>query len=444
MTFSRRLEQLLIAGLTVGIAACGSSDANPTQNPPPPIADRLSITLTPESDSIQSGATRLFAARVTNQFGVERTVPVDWASSNTAVATIGPTGLATAVSAGSVQLIASITGHADTALVTVFGAAVPLLIVPDAVNLLVGDDIQLLATMGNGVAGAGEGVIWSTSDSTLATVAADGTVSGHEEGLVTLTAQIGGATAEAKVVVQAAPVATITLTPAVNSIMAGSTVELEAIARSATGKYIPNITFLWASSDTSVATVNNGGLVHGRSRGFSIISASAQGKRGSVSVNVGPAPVARVVATVPDSSLLEGQVVQATATAYDASNRAITGVTVAWQSSNPAIATVTSSGRVTMLVAGSVNIVALSGGKTGVIPITVSSRAPTSVAITPAAPSVMVNGTTQLTARVLDQNGQPMAGSIIAWNVSNSSIAGITQSGLMTGKVQGIVNIIYR
>ena len=442
MTFSRRIVQVANAGLVVGITACGTSDANPTQNPPPPpVADRLTVTLTPEQDSIALGTTRLFAAKVTNQYGVERSVPVDWASSNAAVATISPAGLATAVSGGSVLLIASISGHADTALVTVFGTEDLLQIVPDAISLLVGDDIQLETHMGDGVAGAGEAVVWTSSDSTLATIAADGTVSGHEAGLVTLTAQIGSATAQAKVVVEAASVATITITPAVNSIVAGATVDLQATARSSTGTILPNIHFTWTSSDTAIATVNGLGVVRGRARGFSIISASAQGKRGSVSVNVGPAPVARVIATLPDSSLLEGQVTQATATAYDANNRPITGATVAWQSSNPAIATVTSTGRVTALVAGSVSIVALSGGQTGSIPTSVASRAPSSVSITPATPSVMINGTAQLTGKVLDQNGQPITGPVIAWSVSNSSIAGISQTGLLTGKVQGVVNV---
>ncbi|MCC6316302.1 MAG: Ig-like domain-containing protein [Gemmatimonadaceae bacterium] len=430
-----------VAGLAL-VAACGGDDGATPQGPPV-VSDRLSVNLTPDRDSILFGTTRQYTATVTNQFGAERQAAVTWSSTNAEVASVTNAGLVTAIGAGSVQIVATITGHADTSAVTVYGSPAPLLIVPDAVNLNVGDDITLQASLGDSTAGAGSEVTWETSDSTLATVAADGTVTGVEAGEVTLTAKLGAATATAKVSVQAANIATISITPTVNSISPGATVKLTATARSATGRRIEAV-FAWSSSNTTVATVNSKGLVTGKARGYAIISAAAGTKRGSVSVNVGPPPVTSVKATLPDSSILEAQVLQASATARDSAGNTISGATIAWQSSNPAIATVTSTGRVTGIVAGNVNIIALSGGKTATIPVVVSKRAATSIDITPDAPAVGVGTTAALTASVLDQNGSPMSGIQVSWSSSNAAIATVNASGVVSGVALGQATITAR
>ncbi|MBC7896764.1 MAG: Ig-like domain-containing protein [Cytophagaceae bacterium] len=425
-----------VAGLVV-LAACSGSEASTPQSPPPVPTDRLTVSLTLDRDSILFGTTRQYQAKVVNQLGIERSATVDWSSTNAEVASVTSNGLVTAIGAGSMHLIVGIAGSADTALVTVYGSAVALQIVPNAVNLSVGDDITLQATLSDSTAGMGGQVEWTTSDSTLATVASDGTVTGHQAGDVTLTASLAGSTAEARVIVEAAPVATVILTPTVNSITTGGHVNLKAYAKSATGAAIEGAKFSWSSSDTSVATVNAQGVVSGKSRGYSILSASAQGKRGSVSVNVGPSAVGTVVATLPDSSLLEGQVAQAAAVARDASGKIIAGATIAWQSQNPAIATVTSTGRVTGIVAGNVNITALSGGKTSTIPVVVATRLRTTLTVTPTAPTLALGTTATLAASVLDQNGQPMGGVPVTWAASNSAIVSVSSAGVITGVTSG-------
>jgi parallel beta-helix repeat protein len=93
-----------------------------------------------------------------------------------------------------------------------------------------------------------------------------------------------------------------------------------------------------------------------------------------------PAPVATVSVSLT-SSLPVGQTAQATATLRDASGNVLSG-TVAWTSSNTAVASVSASGLVTAVAAGSANIVATSGGKTGSAALTVTA-AVTGVAVLP-------------------------------------------------------------
>ena len=94
-------------GAVIGLKAAGQSGSStPTLS---------SIAVTPASPSIVSGVTQQFAATGTYSDGSTQnlTSSVTWTSSNTAVATINTSGLATAVSAGNTTIqaaLASITG----------------------------------------------------------------------------------------------------------------------------------------------------------------------------------------------------------------------------------------------------------------------------------------------------------------------------------------------
>lgn len=93
-----------------------------------------------------------------------------------------------------------------------------------------------------------------------------------------------------------------------------------------------------------------------------------------------PAPSSPVqtaaVATVSvslNSTLPVKQTAQATATLRDASGNVLTGRTIVWTSSNPAVASVSSSGLVNAAASGSTTIVATSEGKTGSAALTVTA-----------------------------------------------------------------------
>ena len=98
-----------------------------------------------------------------------------------------------------------------------------------------------------------------------------------------------------------------------------------------------------------------------------------------------PPPTQATVATVSvslTSTLQVSQTAQATATTRDASGNVLSGQTIVWSSSNAAVASVSASGLVTAVAAGSATIVATSGGKTGSAALTVTA-AVTGVAVFP-------------------------------------------------------------
>ena len=67
---------------------------------------------------------------------------------------------------------------------------------------------------------------------------------------------------------------------------------------------------------------------------------------------------------------------------------------------------------------------------------------PTSITVAPASVTLWWPGaTTQLVARVLDQNGEVMAGATMSWSSDDGSVAGVSASGLVTAVAQGSAEV---
>ena len=208
------------------LLACGEQ-AQRTEPEPPPPQDQLTVRLAVEQDSMLLGTTRSFTATVTNQFDAPRNATVNWSTSNPAVLTVGTDGLVTAIGEGSAQVIASVTGSADTALVRVYGLPVSLQVFPEVVSLAVGDDFQLTTETENIAGSSTTPIEWSVSDSSVASISAEGIVTGMGEGDVTVTARFGTVAATASVGVFATPVASVSVNPTSATIPAGGKVDLD-------------------------------------------------------------------------------------------------------------------------------------------------------------------------------------------------------------------------
>ena len=107
--------RLLAAASILVLAGCGDG----TTEPPAPTV--VSVTVTPQSGSLSAiGASVQFQAVAKDASG--STVSgqtVSWSSSNTSIATISSSGLATAVSAGTAAITATVSGVAGSAVLTV-------------------------------------------------------------------------------------------------------------------------------------------------------------------------------------------------------------------------------------------------------------------------------------------------------------------------------------
>jgi uncharacterized protein YjdB len=102
---------------------------------------------------------------------------------------------------------------------------------------------------------------------------------------------------------------------------------------------------------------------------------------------------------------------------------------------------VTSSGRVTGVTAGSVTITATSEGQNGTAAITVTVPPVASVVVSPSGPSIPMTTTRQLSATLRDAAGNVLTGRVVTWSTSNSAIADVNATGLVTGVAVGSATI---
>jgi uncharacterized protein YjdB len=242
------------------------------------------------------------------------------------------------------------------------------------------------------------------------------------------------------------PVATITVAIDSSSLTVPHQAQATATMRDANGVIVPG-TPTWTSEHPAAATVSSSGVVTAVAAGQAYIDATSGGVVGHGLITVtaaAPAPVAAVSVSLAASSITAGTTTQATATTMDANGNTLTGRTITWSSSNTAVATVSSSGLVMGVAAGSANIIATSEGKTGQAPITiVAATVPVaSVSVSLAASSIAPNATTQATATTRDANNNVLTGRAVTWSSSNTAIATVSTSGLVTAKAAGSANII--
>ena len=161
-------------------------------------------------------------------------------------------------------------------------------------------------------------------------------------------------------------VATVEVVAATTSLASlGTTVQLQATARDASGAVFSGTTFTWISSNENVVTVNTSGLATAVANGTATITATADGRTGSLTLTVSQ-EVAAIEATPvgPLSLNTVGATVSLAAVVKDAGGSVVSGITLAWASDNEAAATVAVDGTVTAVANGLANITASASGVT--------------------------------------------------------------------------------
>lgn len=122
-------------------------------------------------------------------------------------------------------------------------------------------------------------------------------------------------------------------------------------------------------------------------------------------------------------------------------NNANRGKSITWTSNNTSVATV-SNGVVSGVSAGSAIITAKSeGGFTATCNVTVSNVSVTSVSLSSTSETLTIGGTKQLTQTVLPVNA---TNKNVTWTSSNTSVATVSSSGLVTAKAVGTTTITVK
>lgn len=158
-----------------------------------------------------------------------------------------------------------------------------------------------------------------------------------------------------------------------------------------------------------------------------------------------PQSLVSIAVTPKNLSVVNGGTQQFTATGTygDGSTQNLTS-TATWSSSNTSVATIGGTGLASGVGAGTTTIQAASGSVTGSTTLTVTVAPPvlTSIAVTPANPSIAKGVTQQFTAtgRYSDGSTQNLTNTA-TWSSSNTSVATISGTGLASGLRVGTTTI---
>ncbi|HMA22747.1 MAG TPA: Ig-like domain-containing protein, partial [Gemmatimonadaceae bacterium] len=217
---------------------------------------------------------------------------------------------------------------------------------------------------------------------------------------------------------------------------------LNATALDKNDAVIVGRTAAWSTSDAAVASVTQVGAVTGIAPGEAVIRATIDGVVGSAPITVLASAVVSVeVSDAPASALLPGETTRLAALAKNDAGAVIPGKTFTWATSNAAVATVSSDGTVLAVASGSATISASVDGKSGSVAVTVVARALTRIVVTPAPMLAAIGGSAQATAEGVDQRGKPILVQQFTFQSSNSAVATVSASGLVTGASAGTAAI---
>ncbi len=312
----------------------------------------VSISVTPTSASLKIGGTVQFVATVSNAAGDPIAgAPVTWASDNSDVATVAPSGLLSAVVYGAANVRASSGAKTSAPVpVTVATSVAAVHLSPSPVPPLAVGGSLLLSAYATDVSGtvlSGKSATWS-SDNTSVLVDSSGLLHAISIGSATVTATIEEVRASTSVTVLDTTPASIAVSPSSLSMIIGTTSQLAATVSNAAGNPISGAVVSWTSNNANVATVATNGLVTALGYGSAIVTASSGSVTRQVAVAVNTNITQVAITPVPLAPLAVGGTAQLAFTATDASGKVLTGKTAAWQmGDNSGFASVSSTGLVT-------------------------------------------------------------------------------------------------
>lgn len=274
-------------------------------------------------------------------------------------------------------------------------------------------------------------VTWSSDHEAIATVDQHGTVIARRGGqaTITVTTADGSKTATCTVRVRiqiGEPVQSVGLNKTELALEVGKTGTLEAIVEpsDATNK---NVT--WSSSNSEVATVDNG-VVTAVSAGEAIITVTTEdgAKTATCKVTVNApqtVPVTGVTLDKAELTLEKGSTgtLKATVEPQNATNN-----TVTWSSSNPEFVTV-ANGTVTAVSAGTatITVTTADGNHKATCAVTVNpNTVPVSSIQVQGKGVIYVGDTTKLTATITPDGASNKA---VTWDSQNKDIATVDQQG---------------
>ena len=219
------------------------------------------------------------------------------------------------------------------------------------------------------------------------------------------------------------------------------TVPVELLA--ADGRAVADAVPEWSVSDPTVARVSAEGRLTALRTGSARVRVVAGAASAQLELTVTRAGL-RDLGITPRPAMLEVGDRLALSVTGGADPAALRRRLVRWQSSDPRIARIDASGRLTALSEGTVDIIASAGGGRAALALRIARTVIAAVNVTSPTSRLAVGERMLLQAEPANPKGHPLAGYAVRWEVSDPAIAAISPGGVLTALRSGQVLVAAR
>ena len=377
-----------------------------------------SVKLNKTKANIEKGKTLTLKATVSPSTLLDKSVT--WKSSSTKIVKVSSSGKVTGVGAGTATITCThvVTGAKATCKVTIGYVTLD----KTTVSVKKGKTVTLTPTVYPSTL-TDKSVTWKSSDTNIATVSSDGKVKGVKYGQATITCTSVATGLSTTCLVT---VGSIILDESVLTLEKGKTFTLEPAVYPST---LEDKSVTWTSSDTGIATVSSSGKVKGVKAGTATITCTSVTTGLSATCEV---TVSYVKLDKTTASINPGKTLTLKATVYPST---LEDRSVTWKSSNTKIATVSTSGKVKGVKAGTATITCTSNatGLSASCKVTVGS-----VSLDKTTLTLQKGKTSTLTATVAPSTLEDQS---VTWKSSDTGIATVSSSGKVKGVKYGTATI---
>lgn len=313
------------------------------------------VTLDTSAFSIYTTGSKTLKATVLPSTASNKSVT--WSSDDKTIATVSSSGKVTGVKPGTAIITVKTVdgGHTATCVVTVYKKTdvTGLTLDSSKLNMTKGETTTILATISPSNASE-KGITWTSSDPSVATVTSKGVVKAIDTGTMVITAvtKDGNYERSCKVTVTQ-PVTGVRLNKSSVKLAKGKS---EALRVSVLPSDATNKKVTWTSSDESVATVSQSGVVTALTPGNTTITVTSHNGGYSSSCNITVyIAVTGIKLNATSVKLPKGQkrILNATVTPSNAEN-----TEVIWSTSNKNVVTVNEAGQITGKAKGTAKVTA--------------------------------------------------------------------------------------
>ncbi len=389
-------------------------------------------------------------ATIVTQGGASRRVL--WESSDPNIATVNNEGVVTGIAEGIVTITTTSDFDFSKTISTVIKVKAEEIMTairsPQVFSLLITspefrvevDSVVQLNVVINAEEGASKEILWLSNNELIATVSPNGLVTARSLGTTVILAKSKADAfkfSQATIVVVLPPlIGSLSVSPLVLSLMVNQNYLLIAAVATEGGA---SDAVSWSSSNPSVATVTNNGILTAMGVGTSTITVASvfdptKTSTSIVTVTLSPR-VSGLSVSPPTLSLRVNESQQLTANVVTEGGASDA---VSWSSSDPNVATVTTTGLVTTIGVGTSTVTAVSvfdptKTSTSIVTVTLSPQV-ISLSVSPSTLSLMVNENQRLTANVVTEGG---ASDAVSWFSSNIGVVVMSNTGRIFGKGVG-------